>query len=81
MEAQEKSDQIPYEIIIKGHLEKRWAEWFEGLAFSYRSDGTTTLSGYLPDQASLHSILLKIRDLNLTLLSVSRGEPYLEEEV
>lgn len=81
MDAQRKSDQIPYKIIIKGHLEKRWAEWFDGLTFRYGRDGTTTLSGYLPDQASLHSVLLRIRDLNLTLLSVSRGESSLEQEV
>lgn len=65
---------INCEIKIKGRLEKRWREWFEGLNFSYENDGTTTLSGPLPDQAALHSILLKIRDMNLILISVKQIE-------
>ena len=69
-----KSNHMSCEIKIKGRLEKRWEEWFEGLAFTHESDGTTTLSGYLPDQAALHSILLKIRDMNLTLISVTQSE-------
>ena len=69
-----RSSPIICEIKIKGRLEERWAEWFEGLIFSYESDGTTTLSGSLPDQASLYSILLKIRDMNLTLISVTQTE-------
>jgi hypothetical protein len=67
-----RSSPIICEIKIKGRLEKRWAEWFEGLTFTHESDGTTTLSGPLPDQAALHSILLKIRDMNLTLISVTQ---------
>ena len=74
-----KPNHINCEIKIKGRLENRWAEWFEGLAFTHESDGTTTLSGPLPDQAALHSILLKIRDMNLTLISVTRSEPNREE--
>ncbi len=69
-----KSSPIICEIKIKGRLEKRWGEWFEGLTFTHESDGTTTLSGPLPDQAALHSILLKIRDMNLTLISVNQIE-------
>jgi hypothetical protein len=69
-----KSSPIICEIKIKGRLEKRWTEWFEGLTFTHESDGTTTLSGPLPDQAALHSILLKIRDMNLTLISVTQIE-------
>jgi hypothetical protein len=65
----EKSSPIICEIKIKGRLEQRWTEWFEGL----------TLSGPLPDQAALHSILLKIRDMNLTLISVSQIEPSPED--
>ena len=75
-----KSNRINYEIKIKGRLEKRWAEWFDGLVFTHESDGTTTLSGPLPDQAALHCILLKIRDMNLTLVSVTQSEPNPEEE-
>ena len=69
-----KSSPIICEIKIKGYLEDRWVEWFEGLTFTHESDGTTTLSGPLPDQAALHSILLKIRDMNLTLISVTQTE-------
>lgn len=74
MENYEKTSPIICEIKIKGRLEKRWSEWFEGLTFIYEGDGTTTLSGPLPDQAALHSILLKIRDMNLTLISVNQKE-------
>jgi hypothetical protein len=76
-----KSNHINYEIKIKGRLEERWAEWFEGLIFTHENDGTTTLSGPLPDQAALHSILLKIRDMNLTLISITQSEPDPEEEL
>ena len=69
-----QSSPIICEIKIKGRLEERWAEWFEGLTFTYENDGTTTLSGALPDQAALHSVLLKIRDMNLTLISVNQPE-------
>ena len=55
------------------------AMFCEGLTFTHESDGTTTLSGPLPDQASLHSILLKIRDMNLTLISVNQGSSNPEE--
>ena len=61
-----------YEIKIKGHLEERWAEWFEEMTFTHEKDGTTTLYGPLPDQAALHSILRKIRDLNLRLILVKQ---------
>ena len=74
-----KNKQIYFKIKIKGRLEKRWVEWFEGLAFTYENNGTTTLSGPLPDQAALHSILLKIRDMNLTLISVTQEESGQEE--
>lgn len=69
-----ESDHIVYNIRIKGHLDERWSEWFDGLEFTHESDGTTTLSGPLPDQAALHSVLLKIRNMNLTLLSVTQSE-------
>jgi len=74
MDDHSESGHANYEIRIRGRLEKRWAKSFEGLAFTHESDGTTTLSGPLPDQAALHSILLKIRDMNLTLISVSQTE-------
>jgi len=69
-----------YKIKIKGRLENHWTDWFDGLAFTYVEDGTTTIQGPLPDQAALHSILLKIRDLNLSLISVTELGSNLEDE-
>jgi len=63
-----------YEIRIRGHLQDKWADWFEGMTLTRESDGTTTLSGPLPDQTALHSVLLKIRNMNLTLISVGQIE-------
>lgn len=62
--------EVIYEIKIQGHLEKRWAAWFENLAFSYEEDDTTILRGLLNDQAALHGVLNHIRNLNLQLISV-----------
>ena len=59
-----------YEIRLKGHLDARWADWFEGMSFTHVSDGTTSLSGPLVDQAALHGVLRNVRDLGLPLLSV-----------
>ncbi|MCP2034543.1 hypothetical protein L1279_001530 [Planomicrobium sp. HSC-17F08] len=59
-----------YEIRLKGHLNDRWADWFEGCSFSLESDGTTILSGEVADQAALHGLLRKVRDLGLPLISV-----------
>lgn len=61
-----------YEIKLKDHLDTKWAEWFYDMAIIHQDDGTTTLYGPLPDQAALHNILLKIRDLNLTLINVRK---------
>ena len=63
-----------YEIRIEGHLQDRWAEWFDDLTISRACDGTTTLYGPIVDQAALQSILLKIGRLNLTLISANRIE-------
>jgi hypothetical protein len=59
-----------YEIRLKGRLDPRWAAWFDGMALS-SDDGTTVLSGLLADQAALHGVLQKVRDLGLPLLSVT----------
>lgn len=59
-----------YEIRLKGHLDTRWADRFDGLSFTHESDGTTILSGPVVDQAALHGLLRKVRDLNLPLVSV-----------
>lgn len=61
-----------YEIRIKGWLDDRWAEWFEGLSLTYDSDGTTILAGPVVDQAALYGMLRKVRDLALPLISVIR---------
>jgi len=59
-----------YEITIKGHLDLSWSDWFEGLELKTLVGGETLLYGQLPDQAALHGLLNRIRDLNLTLVSV-----------
>ncbi len=62
-----------YEIKLQGHLDPCWSEWFEGLTLAHLESKETLLSGILPDQAALHGLLERIRDLNLTLISVSRS--------
>ena len=59
-----------YEIRLKGYLDDRWADRFEGLNFTHESDGTTILCGPVVDQAELHGLLRKVRDLGMTLISV-----------
>lgn len=72
----EKPDQqLCYEIRLKGHLDDRWAEWFEGLTIMLEEDGNTLLTGPVVDQAALHGLLKKVRDLGLPLVSVSPVEP------
>lgn len=61
-----------YEIKIKGRLDQRWSEWFADLKVTYPVEGETLLTGPLADQAALHGVLERIRDLNLTLISVTR---------
>jgi hypothetical protein len=67
-----------YEIRIKGHLENRWANWFSDLTITREDRGETVLTG-LVDQAALHSVLRKVRDLGMPLLSVIRIEPELAD--
>jgi hypothetical protein len=64
-----------YEIKIRGHLDQRWSDWLAGLQLTTLEGDETLLSGRLPDQAALHGLLERIRDLNLTLISVSSGDP------
>ena len=64
-----------YEIRLNGHLGTRWAAWFDGLSIAHGSDGTTTIYGQVADQAALHGLLQKVRDLGLPLISVTPAEP------
>jgi hypothetical protein len=64
-----------YEIRVQGHLDARWATWFDGLAIAHGSDGTTIIHGPVADQAALHGLLQKIRDLGLPLISVNHLDP------
>jgi hypothetical protein len=64
-----------YEIRIKGHLDKRWAAWFEGLTITLEDSGDTLLTGPMIDQAALHGLLKKVRDAGMQLVSVSQVEP------
>jgi hypothetical protein len=64
-----------YEIRLKGHLDTRWAAWFDGLSLSHESDGTTVIHGPVADQAALHGLLQKVRDIGLPLVSVIYVEP------
>jgi hypothetical protein len=63
-----------YQIRVRGHLSSRWAEWFDGLAIENQPNGEALISGPVADQAALHGLLAKVRDLNLPLVSVSRIE-------
>ncbi len=60
-----------YQIKIKCHLDTRWQDWFDGLTITLTGDGDTILSGAIADQAALHGVLKKIRNLGLTLISVN----------
>jgi hypothetical protein len=59
-----------YEIQVMGQLTERWSEWLAGLTIHYNPDGTTTLSGLLPDQAALFGVLARIHGLSLVLIAV-----------
>jgi hypothetical protein len=69
----DQANPIPttYEIRIKGHLDCKWSEWLYDLTITHESDGTTTLTGALPDQTVLHTVLERIRDMNLPLISIT----------
>lgn len=67
-------DPTIYEIRLVGHLDARWAARFDGLALRLEPDGTTVLSGSIVDQAALHGLLQRVRDLGIPLVSVTRPE-------
>jgi len=60
-----------YEIRLQGQLDQRWSDWFEGFTLAIQSDGTTTLTGPVTDQAALHGLLRRVSDLGVTLISVN----------
>ena len=62
---------VHYELRIQGHLDEHWSAWFGGLTLIREDDGTTTLRGAVADQAELHGLLAKVRDLGTTLISVN----------
>jgi len=71
----EKAQPLVYQIRIKGHLGRQWTNWFGGLTITLEDNGETLLTGPVVDQAALHGLLRKVRDLGVPLLSVSRVEP------
>ena len=60
-----------YEIRIRGHLAPRWGSWFDGLTLTLDPDGTTVIRGEVADQAALHGLIQKVRDIGLPLVSVT----------
>ncbi len=69
------SQPVVYQIRIKGHLGSQWTDWFGGLTITLEEDGNTLLTGPVIDQAALHGLLKKVRDLGMPLVSVSPVEP------
>jgi len=69
------SDAGWYEIHLQGRLEPRWATWFDGMTLSTTADGASVIRGRVADQAALHGLLSRLRDLGLPLLSVVQIEP------
>jgi hypothetical protein len=63
-----------YEIRVKGHLDLSWADSMGGLTITHQDNGDTLLIGTLPDQAALHGVLNRLRDLGVQLISVNRGD-------
>lgn len=66
---------VQYEIRVAGHLDPRWGAWFDGLSLVTADDGTTVIRGPIVDQAALHGVLQKLRDLGIPLMSVIQLRP------
>ena len=69
-----------YQFVVKGHLDREWSDWFDGLTITLVDNGETILSGPVVDQTALHGVLIKIRDSGLPLLSLTRTETGRENE-
>ena len=83
MHAQDSRKSAPphYVIRVKGHLEARWATWFDGMSLAKEDDGTTTIQGPIVDQAALHGLLQKLRDVGIPLISLTQvGADHLMKE-
>ncbi len=65
---------VQYEIRVEGHLTERWAAWFDGLAIVDQDDGTTVIRGSVVDQAALHGLLQRLRDIGIPLISLTPAE-------
>jgi hypothetical protein len=63
---------VIYQVRLKGHLGSQWSDWFEGFTITLKEDGDTLLTGPVPDQAALHGLLKKVRDLGMPLVSINR---------
>ena len=70
-----RSAPTSYRLRVDGHLGEHWSAWLAGLALTHESDGTTTLTGEIADQAQLHGLLARVRDLGVTLLAVEVLDP------
>jgi hypothetical protein len=66
---------VQFEIRVEGHLATRWAAWFDGLTITTEDDGTTVLRGFVVDQAALHGLLQRLRDLGIPLISLTPTTP------
>lgn len=67
---------VTYQIRVEGHLDQHWSEWFDDLCLTYDEQDDTILTGQVADQAALHGLLKKVRDLGLPLISVNPAETY-----
>ena len=74
MSTSKDRDSERYEVRVKGHLDPRWAAWFDGMTLTNESEGTTDIHGPVVDQAALHGLLQKLQDVGLTLVSVTQIE-------
>ena len=73
--AHDADQPMVYQIKIKGHVSHQWADWFDGLTITLEEDGNTLLTGTVIDQAALHGLLRKVRDLGMPLLAIRRTDP------
>lgn len=71
MESEHQRQEV-YQIVVKGHLDSGWSDWFDGLTITLVDTGETVLTGPVVDQTALHEVLIKIRDLGLPLLRLAR---------